>query len=180
MLSASANWEITGLVISQHCHVTFHRNFMQYILETRFHKSLRIMSIIPIEGEKLRKWQDTKPYYDLPISSSPCCSSLLPTLRLPPLGIKSENTRGNKYYVKEGDSWNSGSRKEDWVWKVYILTEPASDCLKSEETGRTYAREKILYNYMVQRQCLKTFEQFIWPSNCCLRFPVDLFNSSLT
>jgi hypothetical protein len=54
---------------------------------------------------------------DLLVSSQPH-TALLPTLQLPPLEIKSENFRGNKYYVKESDGQNSAFRSKNWAWKL--------------------------------------------------------------
>ena len=53
------------------------------------------------------------PARDLPVSSSPPLSALLPTLQLPPFGTKSENIRGNIYYVKESDDINSAFRSKN-------------------------------------------------------------------
>jgi hypothetical protein len=99
------------------------------------------------------------PARDLPISSSPPLSALLPTLQLPPLGIKSENIRGNKYYVKESD---------DRIQHLGAKIEPESLYLNgagirlqfhasSEETMRTCAREKKTKYFTMQWQCLMTF-----------------------
>jgi len=42
---------------------------------------------------------------------------------------------------------------------------------------RAPVREKKNYDgFMVQWQCLMSFEKLTWPSNCSLRFPVSFFN----
>ena len=87
-----------------------------------------IIWIIPVRGEKLWKW--------LPISSSPPCSVLLPTLRLPPLVIKSENIWGNKYYVRECDSRDTAFRSKNRAWKVGILMSPALDCFRTSKCNQ--------------------------------------------
>lgn len=60
----------------------------------------------------------------------PISPSLLPSLRLPPLGKKSENIWDNKYNIKESDYYNLAFMRKNWVRKVKILTEPTSECAR--------------------------------------------------
>lgn len=87
----------------------------------------------------------------------PCCL-------FPPLGKKYENTWGNKYQFEESDGQNFGS--ENWAWKAYVLTKPASTC----------AWEKNCNNFMVQWHCSMSFDHLLWPSNfSSLLFFLSLF-----
>jgi hypothetical protein len=90
---------------------------------------------------------------------------LLPALRLPPLGGKSENIQGHKYHFKGRDGQNSALGSKICARNACIfggagirLPSPASDLKKSR-------REKNWNNFMVQWQCLMSSDQLIWPSN---------------
>jgi len=114
---------------------------------------------------------------DLPISVSPRRSRLLPALRLLSFGRKSENIWGNQYHIKEAYGRKSAFGRENWVRDGYILTEPAADIWRNR--AHLCARNKNYNGFMVQWQCLMSFEKLAWPSNCSSRFPVSFFNFPL-
>ena len=103
---------------------------------------------------------------DLPVSSFPLRSVLLPTLRLPPWEKKSEIIQGNKYYVKESDGEISAFRSKNWAWKLDILMEPALDGFRPRATARKKKKQKF-------HSAIAVFND-IWHACLTLKIAVDL------
>ena len=78
---------------------------------------LQVISIIPIRGEKLRKWPMTLGCGYAATWSAHILATLRhspSTLRIPPFKIKSENIWGNKWCDKDIYGWNSEIRSKIW------------------------------------------------------------------
>ncbi len=105
--------------------------------------------------------------------------SLLPTSWLQRLWEKCENIWDKKNYIKENNPKSSASNCKNWVWNVYILTEPAWKCCSH---GLNHAREIYIYYFIAISRWKGKFLSRLninasrgWPLNGVLTNPFLFF-----
>jgi len=96
---------------------------------------------------------------DLPMSISPLCSSLLPTLRLPQLRGKYKNIQGNINNTKGSNARNLAFKSKIWAWKTIFRRNSSLQIWKSQircNRARMRAKKipsKLTCNSLTQASC---------------------------